>query len=111
MTKPDIILEESYEAVNQKARSVRVKRSVIKKIFYFLENNMILINNLKQASEKNVALGGAQTLTSHSPGKHCNHLDHQLYMLLTVLNSPPRVYWSWSRTLTLCTVICSDSFI
>ena len=47
---------------------------------------MILINNLKQTSEKNVAPGGAQTLTSHSLGEHPNHLDHHLdYMLLTTL--------------------------
>ena len=38
-------------------------------------NNMILLNNLKQTSERNVALGGSQTLTSHSPGEHPNHLD------------------------------------
>ena len=37
---------------------------------------MFLLNNLKQMSEKNVALGGAQTLTSHSLDKHPNHLDH-----------------------------------
>ena len=29
-------------------------------INYFINNNMILINNLKQTSEKNVALGRAQ---------------------------------------------------
>ena len=36
--------------------------------------------------EKNVALGGAQTLTSHSLGECPNYLDHQLYMLLTVFS-------------------------
>ena len=46
---------------------------------------MYLINNLWQ--EKNVALGGAQTFTPHSPGEHPNHLDHQLYMLLIVFSS------------------------
>ena len=58
-----------------------------------LLNNMFPLNNLKQTSEKNVALGGAQTLTSCSPGKCPNHLGHQLYMLPTVLNSPLRAYW------------------
>ena len=52
--------------------------------------------------EKNVALGGAQTHTSHSLERHPNHLDHQLYMLLSVFNSQLRAYWSWSRTLTFC---------
>ena len=60
---------------------------------------MILINDLKQTSEKNVALGRAQTCTSHSLDEHLNHLDHQLYMFLTVLNSPLRVYWSGPRDL------------
>ena len=55
---------------------------------------MFLLNNLKQTSEKNVAPGGAQTYSSYSLGKHPNHLDHWLYMLLTVLNSPLRAYWS-----------------
>ena len=63
---------------------------------------MFLLNNLKQMSEKNVALRGVRTLTSHSPGKYPDHLDHRLYMLLTVLNSPLR------GTLTLCIAICSD---
>ena len=31
---------------------------------------------LKQTSEKNVAPGGAQFLTSHSLGKCPNHLDY-----------------------------------
>ena len=35
-----------------------------------------------------------QALTSHSQGKCPNHLDHGLYMLLTVFNSPLRAYWS-----------------
>ena len=64
------------------------------KQIYFL-NNKFLLNNLRQTSEKNVALGGAQMHTSHSLGNHPNHLDHWLHMLLTVLNSPLRAYWSW----------------
>ena len=51
---------------------------------FILVNNMIFLNNLKQASEKNVVLGGAQTLTSHSLGEHPNNFDDWLYMLLTV---------------------------
>ena len=62
-------------------------------------NNMLLLNNLHD-SEKNVTLGGAWTLTSHSLGKCPNHLDYQLYMLLTVLNSPLRAYWSGPRDQT-----------
>ena len=54
---------------------------------------MFLLNNL-YGSEKNVALRGTQTLTSHSPGECPNHLDHHLYMLLTVFSSPLRAYWS-----------------
>ena len=42
---------------------------------FILVNDMILLNNLKLTSEKNVALGGAQILTSHSPGKHPDPLD------------------------------------
>ena len=68
---------------------------------------MILINNLKQTSEKNVVLDRAQTCTSHSLGKCPNHLDHWLYMLLTVFNSPLRVYFGLVPG-TLCTAICSD---
>ena len=57
-------------------------------------NNMFSCKQLKHMSEKNIALGGTQTLTSHSLGKHPNHLNHQLYMLLTVLNSSLSAYWS-----------------
>ena len=75
--------------------SLRVKCKI------FLLNNMFLLNNLKQTSEKNVAPVRARTLTSRSLGKHPNHLDHWLYMLLTVLNSPLRAYWSVPRDLDL----------
>ena len=36
----------------------------------------------------------AQTLTPCNLGKCPHHLDHWLYMLPTVLNSPLRAYWS-----------------
>ena len=48
-------------------------------------NNMFIINNLSRQCERNVAPGGAQTLTSCSLGECPNCLDHQLYMLLTAL--------------------------
>ena len=51
----------------------------------------------RHMSEKNVALGGAQTLTSHCLVEHPKHLDHQIYMLPTVLNSALKAYWSGPR--------------
>ena len=76
--------------------------------FTVLLNNMFLINSLGQWKE--CSSGWSSNPTSHCLGECPNHLDHQLYMLLTVLNSLLRAYWSWSRTLTLWPAICSDSF-
>ena len=61
-------------------------------------------------SEKNVALVGAQTHTSCSLGEHPNILTTDSTCFSLSLTLALSAYWSWSKTLTLCTAICSDSF-
>ena len=80
-------------------------------------NGILILNNIFSQTitkvRKSIALGGAQTQTSCSPGKHPNHLDHQHHMLLLVFNSPLRAYWSDHQGLWpwLCTVICSHLYL
>ena len=46
------------------------------KYLHGIVSNMFHLNTLKQTSEKNVALQGAQTLTSHNLGECPNHLNY-----------------------------------
>ena len=57
---------------------------------------------------KRVVLGGAWTHTFHSLGECPNHLDHQHYMLLTVLNSPLTAIGLVQGLDLECAAICSD---
>ena len=76
--------------------------------FTVLLNNMFLLNDLKQMSEKNVVLRGAQTLTSHSLGDYPNHLEHWSTGFSLSLTLHWELIGLVPGTLTLCNAICSD---
>ena len=80
-----------------------------KDVALYYKQYVLLETTKADKCEKNVALGRAPTCTSCSPGECSSHLDHWLYMLLTVFRSPLRslIGLLVPGTLIFNTAICS----